>query len=165
MKKYINLCLFFLIVLTACSSKDNKDKDIFEEGSKQFKARNFPMAVTQFEKIVKEYPKSDYYPKSLMELGTIYNAKLINTMDNAANSKKAVYYFRRVYNEFPVSTHAEQALFLTGFVYANELKNQDSAKITYSLFLEKFPNSQFANSVKAELNNMGKSPDQIVDKK
>jgi len=167
MKKYINLLLIALISLTACSKKEynGSDREVFEEGTKLFKEQKFPMAVIQYEKITKDFPKSDYYPKSLMELGTIYNAKLITTLSKEDNLHKAVYYFKKVYNEFPVSTHAEQAVFLTGFIYANEFKNLDSARITYNLFLEKFPNSQFAASVKAELQNLGKSPDQVIDKK
>jgi outer membrane protein assembly factor BamD (BamD/ComL family) len=166
MKKIINLCLITLFILTGCkSNSDNKDKEIFEEASQMFKDQKFPMAVVQFEKIVKEYPKGDYYPKSLFELGKIYNAKLITTLDGKINLERAVYYFKKLYNEFPASTYAEQALFLTGFLYANELKYLDSAKITYNTFLEKFPNSQFVKSVKSELENMGKSPEEIINKK
>jgi outer membrane protein assembly factor BamD (BamD/ComL family) len=165
MKKIINLCLISLFVITACSSNDNNDKSVFEEASQLLKDQKYPMAVVQFEKIVKEYPKSDYYPKSLMELGNIYNAKLINTIDGPSNSRKAVYYFHKVYNEFPVSTHGEQALFLTGFIYANELKNIDSARISYTLFLEKYPESKLITSVKSELDNLGKTPEEIIDKK
>jgi outer membrane protein assembly factor BamD (BamD/ComL family) len=164
MKRVIYPCLVLFLFLTACS-KDNKDSAIFEEGQKELKSENYPMAVVKFEQIVKEYPKSDFYPRSLMELGNIYNAKLISTMGPADNSRKAIYYFKKLYTEFPVSTHGEQAMFLTGFIYANELKNQDSAKISYELFLNKYPNSQFSTSVKAELNNMGKTPEDIIDKK
>lgn len=165
MKKLIYLCLILLFVISACSSNDNKDQSIFDEGAKQLKEQNYPMAVVQFEKIVKEYPKSDYYPRSMMELGNIYNAKLISTMGPADNSRMAIKYYRKLYTEFPVSTHGEQAMFLTGFIYANELKNADSAKISYNMFLEKYPNSQYVKSVKAELTNMGKSPEEIIDKK
>lgn len=165
MKKLINFCVIFLSIITACSSNDNNDKSIFEEANQLLKDQKYPMAVVRFEKIVKEYPKSDYYPKSLMELGNIYNAKLINTMDGLSNSRKAVYYFHKVYNEFSVSTHGEQALFLTGFIYANELKDTDSARISYSLFLEKYPESKLVTSVKSELNNLGKTPEEIIDKK
>lgn len=166
MRRIINISLIILFALTACKTNyENKDKEIFEEADKLLKEQKFPMAVVQFEKIVSEYPKGDYYPKSLFELGKIYNAKLISTMDAKANCEKAVYYFRKLYNEYPASTYAEQALFLTGFLYANELKYLDSAKTTYNSFLEKFPQSQFVTSVKAELENMGKTPEEILNQK
>ncbi len=165
MKKYINILLISIFAFTACSKSDNQDKTIFDEASKLLKEQNYPKAVMEFEKIVKDYKDGDYYVKSLMELGNIYNAKLISTISPEENSRKAVLYFKKVYTDFPVSTHGEQAMFLTGFIYANELKNLDSAKISYTLFLEKYPTSQFAASVKAELTNMGKSPEEIIDNK
>lgn len=162
MKKIIYLGLVLIFAITGCKSSSNNDQAIFDEANQLLKDLKYPMAVVQFEKLVKEFPKSDYYPKACMELGNIYNAKLITTMSPEANSRKAVYYYNKIYKEFPVSTHAEQALFLTGFIYANELKNMDSAKTSYNLFLEKFPNSQMASSVKAELQNLGKAPEEII---
>ncbi len=165
MKRLIYLGLIGLFLVTACSKKDTKDQTLFDEAQKQMKEENYPMAMVKYLSIVKDYPKGDYYAKSLMELGNIYNAKLITTMSPAENEHMAIYYYKKVFNEFPVSTHAEQALFLTGFIYANELKDQDSAKINYNLFLEKYPNSQLASSVKGELQNIGKTPDDVIDKK
>lgn len=97
MKKLIYLSLITLFVITGCKTNyENKDKEVFEEASQFLKDQSYPMAVVKFEKIIKEFPKGDYYPKSLFELGKIYNAKLITTIDNKANCEKAVYYLKKI---------------------------------------------------------------------
>ena len=53
---------------------------------------------------------------------------------------------------------------MCGYIQANELKDFDAATKTYKLFIEKFPDSEFAVSAKAELDNMGLAPEEILKK-
>ena len=53
------------------------------------------------------------------------------------------------------------ALFLIGFVYNNHLHNLDSARIAYEQFLTQYPSHEMASSAKFELDNLGKSPEEL----
>lgn len=57
---------------------------------------------------------------------------------------------------------APSALFLKGFTYDEHLKNIDKARELYNEFLEKYPEDGYAESVKASLNNLGKSAEEII---
>ena len=53
-------------------------------------------------------------------------------------------------------------LFMAGFILANDLQDFDSAKETYELYLEKYPNGQLADDARVELENLGKTPEEIL---
>ena len=52
---------------------------------------------------------------------------------------------------------------MMGFVYANDLGNADKAKQTYEDFLKRYPKDELAESARAELKNLGKTPEQILE--
>ena len=54
---------------------------------------------------------------------------------------------------------------MAGFILANDLKDFENAKQTYNLYLEKFPNGQLADDARVELENLGKSPEEILKEK
>ena len=51
---------------------------------------------------------------------------------------------------------------MAGFILANDLEDLDEAKSTYELYLEKYPNGQLADDARVELENLGKSPEEIL---
>jgi hypothetical protein len=53
-------------------------------------------------------------------------------------------------------------LFLKGFVYENYLKNMDLAKKNYLLYIEKYPEGDYVKDARMSINNLGKTPDQMI---
>jgi hypothetical protein len=53
-------------------------------------------------------------------------------------------------------------MFLIGYLYNNELHHLDSAAAAYRRFLEKYPNHEMALSAQFELDNLGKSPEELL---
>ena len=90
---------------------------------------------------------------------------MVTNLSDKESFKKAEETFREVYNKYPDDSKAPMALFLSGFILANDLKNFESATSTYNLFLEKYPKHELATSAREELQNMGLSPDQILQNK
>ena len=60
-------------------------------------------------------------------------------------------------------TNNPNALFLRGFIMANHINNLDSAKAIYEFFLTKYADNELSASVKFELDNLGKSPELLLD--
>ena len=54
---------------------------------------------------------------------------------------------------------------MAGFISANELNNFDEATSIYKQFLKEYPDNELAASAQAELDNMGLSPEEILQKK
>ncbi len=51
---------------------------------------------------------------------------------------------------------------MAGFILANDLQDFDAAKETYELYIEKYPDGQLADDAKIELENLGKTPEEIL---
>ncbi len=79
----------------------------------------------------------------------------LRDFDNAISS------YTKVVENFSGSSHEAQAQFMVGYIYANILDDIEQAVSTYQTFLEKFPDHELAPSVKFELENMGKSINDI----
>lgn len=164
-RRWIYLTSFSVIILFANGCHSKSDKQIFDSAAEKAKAKNFTEAVKEYELLAKEFPESNLACKGLLETAKIYHSLLIPNLQKEESLKKAVGYYKRVAKEFEDQPEAESALFTMGFVQANELKQLDSAKIAYETFLKKYPKSQLVNSVQLEINNLGKTPEEILQNK
>ena len=70
--------------------------------------------------------------------------------------------YQTVYEQFPDYEKAPQAIFMLGFVYDNDLKDFEKARTYYELYLEKYPEGAFAEQVSFLLENLGKSPEELL---
>ncbi len=70
--------------------------------------------------------------------------------------------YQTVYEQFPDFEKAAQAIFMLGFVYDNDLKDFDKARTYYELYLKKYPEGAFAEQVQFLLENLGKSPEELL---
>lgn len=159
--KYI--ILISILVLFGCSKES--DKGYMDEASKEMKDSSITEAINSYETLVKEYPKSDLAPEALFQLALIYQNKMDKTLSEKECLQKAVDTYRSIYDKYPQTKNAAKALFMSGFILANELHNYDKATETYNLFLKKYPSNDLAISAKEELEHMGLSPEQILEKK
>ncbi|MDA3861519.1 MAG: tetratricopeptide repeat protein [Melioribacteraceae bacterium] len=162
MKKTFVLLILSLIFIIGCSSKS--DKDYFEQAQKSMDAKEFETALTDFQKIVDEFPNSEHYKIALLQTGELNHGlvnKEITKEDSYAKAIKAYGEYQKKYSD---DEKAPQTLFMIGFIQANELGKLDDAKATYTKFVELYPESDMAESAKSEIQNMGLSPDQILQK-
>ncbi len=65
-------------------------------------------------------------------------------------------------SKYPDHPRASTAMFLTGYLYENEMRDLDKAKAIYTDFITKFPKHEFADDAQFALDNLGKSPDEIL---
>jgi len=160
MNKLYSLIIIAVVFLTGCHSKS--EQEYFDSAAEKAKVKNYSEVVKEYDQLAKDYPKGDLTCKGLLESAKIYQSFLIPNISKDESLKKALEYYKRVSDDFEGKPEAEQSLFMIGFVQANELKQFDAAKNTYETFLRKYPNSQLVASVKLELNNMGKTPEEIL---
>ncbi|MGQ9864261.1 MAG: tetratricopeptide repeat protein [Bacteroidia bacterium] len=62
------------------------------------------------------------------------------------------------------SPYAPQALFYRAFLYANSLEDTLNARKLYQEFLSLYPDHPLAKDAQAELQNLGQTPEQILQK-
>lgn len=165
MKLFYALILSVLIIFNACNTNSDKDKELFESAQKNINDKKYKEAAATFDTIVAENPDSKYAPLALIESAKLYQNSLVPDIPRPESISKAIKNYKLVFNNFSQDSTAELALFLTGFIFSNDLNQFDSARTYYNMFLQKYPNSEFTNSVKLELENLGLTPDQILEKK
>ncbi len=83
-------------------------------------------------------------------------AKLLRT------NNKALAIYDWLIEKYPNYARTPQALFIKAFILENELKNIEEATAAYELFLEKYPENDFADDAKFSLENIGKTPDEVL---
>ncbi|MBI1938613.1 MAG: tetratricopeptide repeat protein [Ignavibacteriales bacterium] len=163
MKKIITLFLLSIFLVNGCNPVN--DKEMYDSAKKNLDDKKYNEAVGGFEKLAVENPESKFAAKGLLECARLYHNSIIPDIDKPVSLSKALGYYKRVFNNYPQDSTAELSLFLTGFIFSNDLGQMDSARTYYELFMKKYPKSQFANSVRLELDNLGLTPDEILEKK
>ena len=159
--KYSVLILF--LILFGCSKET--DKGYMDQAAKEMKDSSVTKAVSSYESLIKEYPKSVLASEALTRMAAIYQNQMVKTLSEKESFQKAVELYRKIYTDYPQSKNAPEALFMSGYIQANDLHDYDKATETYNLFLQKFPKNDLALSAREELEHMGLSPEQILAKK
>ena len=162
--KKINVLIILSVILfiVGCS---NNDKDYFESAQKLMDAKQYSEALVKFQKIVDEFPKSEHYKIALLKVGELNQGHVDKSLTDKESLLKAVKAYTKFHKNFHSDPKAPQTLFMIGFIQANELKNIEAAKAAYSKFLTLYPDSEMAESAKAEIENLGLTPDEILQKK
>ncbi len=155
--------IFISLIFFTCSK--TSDKEYMKSASEKVKAGNISEAVSDYNKMIEEYPQSELTPNAIIELATLYHENKVKNIPHPEALKKAAELFISVSEKFPKNEKAPSSLFMGGFIYANEIMDYNKAKEIYNLFLKKYPKDQLADDAKAELENMGLSPDEILKKK
>jgi hypothetical protein len=90
--------------------------------------------------------------------------KEINQASLSTNPDSLFNAYKTLVEKFPDSDLYPTALFQLGFMSNNypQLKNLAYSKECYELFLSKYPNHELSESVRFELENLGKSPEELL---
>ncbi|HMU43577.1 MAG TPA: tetratricopeptide repeat protein [Ignavibacteriaceae bacterium] len=161
--KYFVFILSLSVLILSCSK--TSDKEYLDKGVAQLDQKKISEAITSFQNLIDEYPESALAPEAMLKIAQVYQNKLDTSLTGGASLKKAVDTFKMIFKNYPNSQQAPSSLFMAAFILANDLKNFNEATETYNLFLSKFPNDKLAPSAKEELENMGLSPEEILEKK
>lgn len=165
MKKILLYVLaFFIVLITGCTRKT--ENYYMNEAAKNISNNNVPAAIKAYDNLVNDYPNSPKAPYALFQTATLYQNKQVaeENLTGTQSLEKAANRFKSLYDKYPDDKLAPKALFMAGFIQGNDLKKYQQAKATLNLFLQKFPNNELTNSAKEELNNMGLTPEEIIQR-
>lgn len=110
--------------------------------------------LSLYEKFIADYPEDTLVAGYLFKAAT-----LAMNIDEGA---KAISFFDQYLRDFPGGPKAPLCSFFRAYVQENLLKNLDQAKESYLQFLEKYPDHDFSDDARAALENLGKSPEQLI---
>lgn len=76
---------------------------------------------------------------------------------------KALELYEWIYDQYPSFEKAPQALFLRAFILDEELNRKEEAEEAYRLFLERYPDDEFADDAQFLLDNLNKNEEEIIN--
>jgi len=159
-----NILLLPLLLITMISCGPSRSKEIGRINAAE--SRLFSPKATSMDKeatdsllalysyFIKDFPADSMTQKFIFKAGSLYM--------NSGNGKAAIEMFDKYRSAYPNDPRAAICLFFTAYVYENLMKNLDKAQELYILFIEKYPRNDFADDAQNALNNLGKTPDQMV---
>ena len=161
----MNKITFYLLILTlfaACQSDTGKPQ--MAESIKKLQQEVGAAATPSPEKLIAlqnalvQY--ADAFPEDSLSAG--YLSRAGETARALQQFDKVLEISEKIQQNFPNSREAAGAMFMKAFTLDNDLKRFDEAKLAYEAFLKKYPNDEFADDAQFLLNNLGKTPEEII---
>lgn len=150
------------IVMVACGpSKDEKAGKIDQLEQELFSDQKSGVNKEKAIQLTEAYIEyADLFPEDSVTPDYLFRAADMSM--NIFSSGKAIDLYNRIIRDYPDYKKAPQCVFLKAFVYENNLGDLNSAKKYYEEFLAKYPDDDFADDAKMSLQNLGKSPEELI---
>ena len=162
MKKVL-LSVFVVLMMLSCGEKMSVEK-INELESKVFAkdavltAENVIQLVDAYVLFAEQNPNDQQTPEFL------FKALDVAVGVNAEGPQKAIDIADILIEKYPDFEMTPMAMFVKGFVYENMIGDLQNAEMTYRQFIEKYPESPMVGDVKATLENLGLTPEELIRK-
>jgi len=162
MKVKIFLLPLVLLGLISCGPSRNKDvarihaieNRLFSSKATSLDREAADSLLDLYSAFIRNFPADSATQKFIFRAGSLYMSM--------GNGKSAIEMFDLYRATYPGDVKSAMCLFFTAYIYENLMKNFDKAQELYILFIEKYPHHDFAKDAQMALNNLGKSPDQLV---
>ncbi len=162
----IILTLSLTFIQSGCTNEQNtarKDKQAQVEAMEKQLYQNSKGIVDQKEAANMIDLYQDYantFPKDSLSPQYLFRAADISL--NVFHSDATIRLFDRIMKDYPNFDGTPQLLFLKAFTYDYYMHKTDSASIYYHAFLDKYPQHPFAKDAKMSLEQLGKSPEEVI---
>ncbi|MBX2926887.1 MAG: tetratricopeptide repeat protein [Saprospiraceae bacterium] len=115
--------------------------------------------------IIKSYINSSMAYALLLPKDPESTAVLNQAAENAYYTQqydRALYLYEWFQTAYPDDPKAPQAMFMRAFIYDNDLEQYETAGRLYQEFIQKHPDDDFADDAEVLLENLGKSPEEMM---
>jgi len=163
---YMNHKIFLLPVvlfaLVSCGPSKTREaekigaieKRLFSSSATSIDREAADSLLNLYSAFIKNFPSDTLSRNYTFRAGNLYM--------NTGNARSAIEMFDLYRSTYPNDPKSALCLFFTAYINENLLRNLDKAQELYILFIEKYPRHEFADDAQAALNNLGKTPDQMV---
>lgn len=152
MKQIIVWLSVYSLLFIGCENIKSAD-EYYTAAEIERNAKNINLSLENLDNLIKNYPDHALAPKAQYLKGDIY-------MNDFRDFEAAIAAYNSVVDKYNSSSEAPKAQFMIGYIFANpqfgEIQDLEKAKVSFELFLEKFPDHELAPSVKFEMENLGK---------
>ena len=162
MKKVL-LSIFVLLIMLSCGEKvsvkevKSLESKVLAEGAK-------PTKEEVIQLIAAYILFAEQNPDDVQSPDYLFRALDIAVGVNAEGPQKAIDIANVLVEKYPDFEMTPMAMYLKGFVYENIVGDLQNAEKTYRQFIEKYPESPMVEDVKATIENLGLSPEELIRK-
>lgn len=169
MNKVHLLLIVILSILFSCTSnKDKLKKEKQEIESNIARLEKILTADTTGEiniaaanEVIKYYASYSYKFQD-DSITPEYIFRMANVFEALGKAREAIEAFHKVESKYPDFPKKDICIFMQGNIYESELNELDKARECYERYLQYYPNKPFAKDVKVLLDNLGKSPEELL---
>jgi len=162
--------IFSSMLLFSCVTNESKTEvveetisisDINKLEAELFNVNNATPDMAKAKKLAELYIEyAELYPNDTNSPEFLFKASDISM--NVHSPRLTISLFDKILTTYPNYENVPTIMFLKGFVYEDQLNDYVNAEKYYTEFLDKFPDSDFADDAIVSLNNLGKSPEQLI---
>jgi len=155
--------------IASCSGPENKktvSKQDIQDSISVFEKALFNPEVKKINKskvlkIINFYTEyAERYPDD--SLSPVYLFKASDVSMNLYRPSETIKILDTILIRYPDYEKTPTALFLKAFIYEDQVKNYDRARKYYQMFIDKYPDNEFADDAQMSLDNLGKSPEELI---
>lgn len=159
---YRNSLLLIFLSLAACTSPQKKMNDQIGSLEKKLYADSamVPDPIKAKELIGLYTTYAEKFPDDSSSGSYLFKAGDISSKIN--ETSQAIDLFGKMIQKYPNHKNAPFALFLQGFIYENQVGDNVKARPYYEAFLKKYPDHPIAGDVAFSLENLGKTPEELI---
>ena len=152
---FIAVIITLLVLFIGCTKEPVKTAQGYWDSAREyFNNGDYEKTVREYQKLVKYYPQDTLTVRTLFAVAEIYKNNL-KDYDNSIGS------YNKIIEQYADHSKAPNAMFMIGYIYANDLNDLDNAKKSYTKFIEAYPDHMLVPSANWEIQNLGKSLDEI----
>ena len=156
--------IFLLIIfLSGCKNAQEKALDDVKKVESELygDGKNFRFdealardAIAKYKNYAEQNPESKEAPEMLLKAADLHRA--------LREYNEAMDIFKKIETTYPDFDKLPHIIFLQGFVYENEMQQLPQAKARYEYFIERYPDHPLAKDVRFSIQNLGKTPEEII---
>ena len=175
MKKLVLLTSLLAMFLLSCQSTDTKkdptkkeltkseliikiqsfEQKLFGDSVAGINKKSAMVLVTNYQSFAARFPKDSLAPEYLFKASDI--------LMNMGRPQQTVFTFNEIIQKYTDFNKLSTCYFLRAFVYDDQLKDYKAAEKYYKEFLDKYPDSDFADDAQMLLRNLGKTPEELIN--
>jgi len=165
MRKIIGILFICVFVLSCTQSVDDKQKQLqiiqkMEDTIDSIKNIRIVIPDETFPLTTAYWRYYETFPTDTLSAIFLYRAAEASRYIQQGH--KAITFLKRIENDFPDYSNYGYVLFLIGYIYEDELKEFESARSYYELFIEKYPEHPLANDTKILIQRLGIPLEEII---
>lgn len=142
-----------LFLLAGCAGQDASD--LMDQANGLQNDGKPSEALVIYEQITRDFADSPQAPEAMFRCALIY-------INEQGDPVKAATTYELVSEKYPDSEWGHKGLFAAGYTYANDIANLERGRAAYEKYLKQYPDSSMAETVRFELENLGKSAEELL---